>query len=573
MEINIVPAAWIRRLRKGMVNSMKKLVFIMVFILLCGCTLQENHEEDYDGNNEIVSENKPDNTVSENVVSDNEITPEIVMTDDAENKEDIFPIRYYVFTSSVNVVGSKDEECRQYFEDLGGSWLSYYDFYMDILDGDSEFIGFYAYGTTRRSTMLEKYTSLAEALRDSSLDEEMEAVMAAYGVDDETIGCYMDSYIQRADTCVYSVARKCMIGELEQEDSRYSYLKTCLYNGYFGHTFDSQTGERLALTDIVTDQEQLPELIVESLEETYQETLPEGSESMIEDLLKNDELAWSLGYQGITFYIQSEQIGIDDICVYQVLILFAAEPDLFVEKYCDIPEYYAMQYDFMEGIAADINNDGKAERIDMGNWDNVADKFWNAAVRDVCLILVSGRKGDMFLYLYTDGSLDFSGEAAIYDLSGEEPAYVYTDGGLMNHPMLIDPSYVTYRMADWDMLYGEDTNQHSRIGRIYCTLDISETGILEEYSDTWFYERWNKLYQVEDSIEGRIVNVDGEDQGESITLTEGMRVMAFRTDLHSYIDFIIEDGRLCRVTVEEENDICYYEGQLFPKYFSVVVVE
>ena len=548
----------------------------MVFILLCGCTLQENHEEDYDGNYGIVSENKPDNTVSENVVSDNEITPENVMTDDTENIEDIFPIRYYVFTSSLNLVRSKDEECRQYFEDLGGSWLSYYDSYMDILDGDSEIIDFSAYATTRRNMMLQKYASLAEALRDPSLDAEIEAVRTAYGVDDETIGSCVDNYIQRADTCVYSVVRKCMIGELEQENSRYSYLKTCLYNGYFGHTFDSQTGERLALTDIVTDQEQLPELIVESLEETYQETLPEGTESMIEDLLQNGELAWSLGYQGITFYIQSEQIGIDDIRIYQALILFAAEPDLFVEKYCDIPEYYAMQYDIMEWVVADTNNDGKVERIDMGNWENVADKFEGGLLGlgyNVCITLISGRNEDMYLYLYTDCELDFTGKVAVYDLSGEEPAYVYTDGGLINHPMLIDPSYVTYRMADWDMLYGEDTNQHSRIGSIYCTSDISEAGIPEEYSDTWFYDRWNLLYQVEDSIEGRIVNVDGEDQVESITLTEGMRVMAFRTDLHSYIDFILEDGRLCRVTVEEENDICYYEGQLFPKYFSVVVVE
>lgn len=558
---------------------MKKLVFIMAFILLCGCTLQENHEEDYDGNYGIVSENKPDNTVSENVVSDNvvsdnEITPETVMTDDTENMEDIFPIRYYASIASRKVLWSEVEQYNwQYYEDLGGSWLSYYDSYMDILDGDSEIITFSAYGTTRRNMMLEKYASLVEALGDPSLDAEMEAVMTAYGVDDETIGCYMDNYIQRADACVYSVVRKCMIGELEQEDSYYSYLKTCLYNGYFGYTFDSQTGERLALTDIVTDQEQLPELIMQSLEETYQETFPEGSESMIGDLLQNGELAWSLGYQGITFYIQSGQIGIDDICVYQALILFAAEPDMFVEKYCEIPEYYAMQYDFMEGVVADINNDGKAERIDMGNWDNVADKFKYAWHRCASLTLISGRNGDMFLYLYTDGSLDFSGEAAVYDLSGEEPAYVYTDGGLINHPMLIDPSYVTYRMADWDMLYGEDTNQHSRIGRIYCITDISEAGIPEEYSDTWFYERGNKLYQVEDSLEGKIVNVDGEDQGESITLTEGMRVMAFRTDLHSYIDFILEDGRLCRVPVEEENDICYYEGQLFPKYFSVIVVE
>ncbi|MDE6744017.1 MAG: hypothetical protein K2J95_09090 [Lachnospiraceae bacterium] len=546
---------------------MKKLVFIMVFILLCGCTLQENHEEDYDGNNEIVSENKPDNTVSENVVLDNEITPETVMT------ENIFPMRYYAVFAGRKVLWSGDEEYRQYYEALGDSWLSYYDSYMDILDGDSEIIDFYAYGTTRRNTMLEKYASLAEALGDPSLDVEIEAVRIAYGVDDETIGSCVDNYIQRADTCVYSVVRKCMIGELEQEDSRYSYLKTCLYNGYFGHTFDSQTGERLAVTDIVTDQEQLPELIVESLEETYQETFPEGSESMIEDLLQNGELAWSLGYQGITFYIQSEQIGIDDTCVYQALILFAAEPDLFVEKYCDIPEYYAMQYDFMEGVVADINNDGKAERIDMGNWENVADKFWDAAVRNVCLILISGRNGDMFLYLYTDGSYDFEGEVAVYDLSGEEPVFIYRDGGLIERKMLIDPAYVTLEIADWYMLYGEDTNRHGRMGNIYRISDISETGILEEYSDTWFYDRWNLLYQLEDSIEGRIVNVDGEDQGESITLTEGMWVMAFRTDLHSYIDFILEDGRLCRVPVEEENDICYYEGQLFPKYFSVVVVE
>ncbi|MDE6743071.1 MAG: hypothetical protein K2J95_04220 [Lachnospiraceae bacterium] len=559
---------------------MKKLVFIMAFILLCGCTLQENHEEDYDGNYGIVSENKPDNTVSENVVSDNEITPENVMTDDTENIEDIFPIRYYVFTSSLNLVRSKDEEYRQYYEDLGGSWLSYYDSYMDILDGDSEIIDFSAYATTRRNMMLQKYASLAEVLGDPSLDVEMEAVRTAYGVDDETIGCHMDNYIQRADTCVYSVVRKCMIGELEQEDSHYSYLKTCLYNGYFGYTFDSQTGERLALTDIVTDQEQLPELIVESLEETYQETLPEGSESMIEDLLKNGELAWSLGYQGITFYIQSEQIGIDDIRIYQALILFAAEPDLFVEKYCDIPEYYAMQYDIMEWVVADTNNDGKVERIDMGNWENVADKFeeeWRGLGDNVRLTLISGRNGDMYLYLYTDCELDFTGKVAVYDLSGEEPAYIYTESGLINHGMMVDPAYVTYRMLDESLPGGTPAYPHGGgVGAsIYMISDISEAGILEEDTNTWFYDKWNMLYQVENSIEGRIVNVNGEDQGESITLTEGMRVMAFRTG-YLYIDFILEDGRLCRLTADEVNDSWYafeVEGQLLIYYFNVVGVE
>ena len=553
-----------------MVINMKKLVFIMALILLCGCALQENQEENHEGNDEAVSENRQEETVSDHVASDDENNGNVQETaaEDLENREVIFPIKYYVVSSSLRVK-VEDEPYRQYYEELGGSWLSYYDSYMDILDGDSEIIGFYAYGTTRRSMMLEKYDSLAEALGDPSLNEEMEAVMAAYGVDDETIGCYSDSYIQRADTCVYSSVRKCMIGELEHENVRDRYLKTCLYNGYFGYTFDSQTGERLALTDVVTDQARLPELIVESMEEAYQETFPEGSESMIAELLQNDELAWSLGYQGITFYIQSEQIGIEDIRIYQALILFAAEQDLFVEKYCDIPEYYAMQYDFMEGVVADIDNDGKAERIDMGNWENVADKFRDVSpTGEVCLILISGRNGDMFLYLYTDGSLDFSGKAAVYDLSGEELAYIYTESGLINHKMLIDPSYVIYRMADWDMIYGD-----GKSGMIYCISDISETGILEEHTDTWFYERGNELYQVEDSIEVNIINADGEDQGESITLTEGTRVMAFRTDRHSYIDFILEDGRLCRLTAEEEDDLCYYEGQLLPTYFSVVVVE
>lgn len=390
---------------------MKRFALFMLVVLLYGCTLPAESGE----KGEMVSENVPENTVSESVIADNENTLENVTT---ENIEEIFPINYYLRIESLDVVRLEDGQYGQYYEDLGGSWLSYYDSYMDALDGDSEILDFYAYGTTRRSKILEEYSSLVKALGDPSLDAEIEDVMTAYGVDDKTLGSYAGYYIQRADTCVYSVVRKCMIGELEHENSRDAYLNTCLYNGYFGYTFDSKTGERLALTDIVTDQEHLPELIAGSLEETYQETLPERSESMIAELLQNDALTWSLGYQGITFYIQPEQIGMDGIRIYQVPVLFAAEPELFVEKYCDVPEYYAMQYDFMEGVTADINHDGKAERIDLGSWGNVADKFVDAWVRNVRLILISGRNGEVFLYLYTDGSFDFEGEAAVYDLSG-----------------------------------------------------------------------------------------------------------------------------------------------------------
>lgn len=551
---------------------MKKLVFILVFIFLCGCTLQENKEENDVENDEIVSENKQDNTVSENVVSDNDIIQETVMTDDTEDMEDIFPKRYYAVLASQKSTWSLDERSGQYYEDLGGSWLSYYDSYMNVLDRDSEIIDFSAYATTRRNMLLQKYAFLAEALSDPSLNAETEAVMTAYGVDDETIGCYVGSYMQRADTCVYSFVKKCMIGELEQNKPyREFYLKTCLYNGYFGYTFDSQTGERLALTDIVTDQEQLPELIMQSLEETYQETFPEGSESMITELLQDDALAWSLGYQGITFYIQSGQFGMDDIRIYQALILFSAEPDLFVEKYCDIPEYYAMQYDFMEGVVADTDNDGKAERIDMGNWDNVADKFEYIWLNNnECLTLISGRNGDMFLYLTADGQLDYTGEAAIYDLSEEEPAYIYTESGLIERNRLIDPACVINRLYDEHMLI-----VRGGFAGAYCISDINETGIPEEstHTHTWFYDRWNLLFQVENPLEGRIVNVDGEDQGESITLTEGMRVMAFRTDLHTYIDFILEDGRLCRMTVDEGDYVCCYEGLPLSNYFDFVYTD
>lgn len=542
---------------------MKKAVFIIMMVLLCGCTSQKDDTMNHD----TAGDNVPDNTVSESVASDNEITQETVITDDTENTEDtedIFPFNYYSYSFTGNhVVYSADDQCRQYYEELGGSWLSDYDSYMDALDGDSEILDFDAYGTTRRSKLLEEYSSLLNALRDPALRAEIEDVMTAYGVDDKTIGSYVGYYIQRADTCVYSVVRKCMIGELEHENSRDAYLKTCLYNGYFGYTFDSQTGERLSLTDIVTDQEHLPELIAESLEEIYQETLPEGTENMIAKLLQDDALTWALGYQGITFYLQSEQIGMDSIRIYQVPILFAAEPELFVEEYCDVPEYYAMQYDFMEGVTADIDHDGKAERIDLGSWGNVADKFMDALVENVCLILISARNGDMFLYLYTDGSFDFEGEAAVYDLSGEEPVYIDTYG-VIERKMLIDPAYVTYQMPDWDMLYGGDGSSI-----IYCISDLSETGISEDTEDTWYYERLNKLYQVEDSIEGRVINADGEDQGESITLTEGMRVMAFRTDRHSYIDFILEDGRLCRIACDDRR----YEDRLLADYFNVVVVE
>lgn len=542
---------------------MKRFVLFMLVVLLCGCAMPA----DRGGKDETVSKNLPENTVSESVFSDNENTPENAIRENIEDIEDIFPINYYSRIESLNVVQPEDGQYRQYYENLGGSWLSYYDSYMDILNGNSEILDFYAYGTSKRNAVLEQYTFLTEALGDAALDAEIKTVMTSYGVDDETIGCYVGNYIQRADACVYSVVRKCMIGELEQgETSLDIYLKTCLYNGYFGYTFDSQTGKRLTLADVITDQDLLPELIVTFLEEIYQETVPEET---IAELLRGDALSWSLGYQGITFYIQSEQIGIEDIRIYQVPILFAAKPDLFADKYCDIPEYYAMQYDFMEGVAADTDNDGKAEWIDMGRWEDVADKFEDAWVRNVRLILVSGKNGNVFLYIYTDGTLDFSGEAAVYDLAGEMPAYISTDGELIERKRLIDPAYVTSRMSDEFMLFGVYAEQYNGIGRIYRISDISATGIRQETGDTWFYERWNTLYEVVNPIEGIIVNIDGEEQGEQINLTEGMQVMAFRTDRHSYIDFILEDGRLCRLIADEDNDLCYFGGQFLANYFKI----
>lgn len=216
----------------------------------------------------------------------------------------------------------------------------------------------------------EKYPALAESLAELNIEQDVYHYDWEQGAKEDAqtamdeMGEYFypfnsDSfyYVQRADDRMVSIR--------EDWDEYYGGVHG-MY-GTIGHVFDTATGERLTLDDVIKDTDVIPAILTEKLEEKYPDDIRDFNDSVTETLTayELEDFRWTVDYQGITFYFDPYELASYAAGRLTATIWFEEYPELFGEKHTEQPENgYIKEIPLWDDIEVDlVSADGKTDSV------------------------------------------------------------------------------------------------------------------------------------------------------------------------------------------------------------------
>ena len=360
--------------------------------------------------------------------------------------------------------------------------------------------------------------------------------------------------VQRADSLVLSV---------REDVSSYTGGVHPNY-GTVGLNFDTATGARLELTDVLTKTDGLNKLLAEKLRGKY----PSEPFAGLDELLMTyspESYSWTLSYQGITFYFSPYEIAPYAAGLLTATIWFDEIPELFREEYTVTPkDGYAMALPQWFEVEVDLNRgDDVRDTLSVNNWigeygaqylklqlngQEYLEESWCAFSMKSYLIC----PGDSGFYLCVEasGENDYC-TIYTYDLSSETPRIVadYSGAGFRN---VWDPD------AGIDgVFYTEVFNDpvEFTLGS-KCNLLGTKTAFRRYTVETdGTFLPLQDIYDLErnpDPIVSAIpLEVTLLPQNTAETVPAGTEFTFLRTDNESWVDLVMKDGRECRIEIKE----------------------
>lgn len=212
--------------------------------------------------------------------------------------------------------------------------------------------------------------------------------------------------IRRADSVAVSILH----------DSYEYYGIDAERKSFWGENFNTETGETIYLPDVVTDIDQLAEAVEAEL---YHAFTPDVfySDTAIADYFKDygaDSSNWTLEYNGVTIYFDDGNIADSGVGDISVTIGFEKYPDLFKEKYTNVPEAYIVGLPMKSAFYTDLDGDGSSDAL------TIADSYEGDSGMDRTLSLrISTPETD-----YTE-KLPANGCEAYYVKTADDRHYLY----------------------------------------------------------------------------------------------------------------------------------------------------
>ncbi len=196
----------------------------------------------------------------------------------------------------------------------------------------------------------------------------VQEIMDINASDFETQISTLDVQVRRADSVVVSL--------LSDSYADYGFIED--FRGMWGSNYDTQTGKELLLSDVVLDMEEIPGIVLEELN-SHIWAGDFYSGTAVEDYFRNtpiDSISWTLDYNGITFYFGDGDLAeIGRGCV-SATVSCAKYPELFVEKYINVPEAYMVRLPLDYSFFTDLDADGTLEELNCTGLYNETDRAY-----------------------------------------------------------------------------------------------------------------------------------------------------------------------------------------------------
>ena len=345
---------------------------------------------------------------------------------------------------------------------------------------------------------------------------------------------------------------------------------------YRGYQFDPEMGQEIALADIVHDVDRLSLIIESQLRINYPDVdFAEDMAKRLKQIWQDEEAAWTISYHGICFYIPSEMLAAKKGILLHAAVIFQDVPDLFAERYMQIPDAYTIELEDDIPLLYDIDMDGSIDRIQVFHYRRSEEKdteiqingercagyyddeYNDDYIRWTYLLHTAGNRN--YIIFWTCGSLDGEGCYGVYavedgkiEYKGCEEKNIY-----LGTVRITDPAYVRITHSSAPILTVFIFNE-----AVYY---IDESGFWQTDNEIFYYK--DTSGEIKANIELEMPLIDpytGEMLGEEITLPKGTYMELLRTDLWTWCDFVLEDGSVCRMEFDEafsaSNLLVEYKG-------------
>lgn len=362
-------------------------------------------------------------------------------------------------------------------------------------------------------------------------------------------------------------------------------------SGYSAVNFDTQTGRKLAIEDVIADTNALPNALATEMLEQYPH-LEEATQNMwqmsLEDYLAsyltpeevNDitpEFTWTLGYEGVTFYFGAYEIGSYADGNQVVVLTYNEYPELFNKEYfTSVTQDYVMQilpFWYGEEGFTDINGDGVMDMITVdGNYDAEYDQYTsinvtvnnNTYTQDVWYYEMTSylvkANGHTYIYAETISDSDYKA-ICIFEVTESSVEYI---GEVQGHITDFTNSADFGLEKRFDLL-----STYYGLGRFY----VGEDGMPVQKEDVYEIKLFEDTPIVSTvDITAELIDENGNLIGETYEFPAGTEYHFRRTDGMTYVDMMTSEGKACRLyttpagstvngmDVWESFEMLYYAG-------------
>lgn len=269
-----------------------------------------------------------------------------------------------------------------------------------------------------------------------------------------------DGSILRADSVVLSVVR------------HYEYDGGGTHGDYgdYAECFDTVTGKKLTIYDIVSDTSSLSEALKEKLYEYYsdlglrKEDIDTCLETFFEEQQEEREylaLTFGVGYEGVNFYFSTYSIGPYSNGTQQITLSYAEYPQLFEAKYTAKPDNYISNISHLDRVFVDLDGDGGTNEISVEYLSS--ESSYDNSVYDTLNISVDGQKESFSTYFYRAETylVKYNGNFYIYVFNHEDNDVVTCEVYHLNKDAISKTDYAGNVSPSVVILYDRDQAEES----------------------------------------------------------------------------------------------------------------